>query len=88
MARSGSAYLLTWGRRHSEEALAQLASVLDVDMFVLGHQSQEMGWVQAGKNVIILASDHNHGCFVAFDLAKSYTIEELVDRIVPLASVV
>jgi len=88
VVRPNPAYLLTWGRRHSKEALAKLARLLDVDIFILGHQPQETGWAQArGKNLIILASDHNHGCLISFDLAQSYTTDELTDCIVPLASI-
>ncbi|MCK5172214.1 MAG: metallophosphoesterase [Planctomycetes bacterium] len=87
MLRPGPAYLLTWGRRHSEKALARMRELLDVDMFILGHQPQDTGWAVAGKDLLILACDHNHGCLVPLDLAKSYTIEQVIDCIVPLASI-
>ena len=85
--RPGSAYLLTWGRNHSQSLLDEMAELLDVDIFILGHQAQLQGWSRAGENLIIIASDHNHGCLLPVDLAKSYTIEELTDSIVPLASI-
>ena len=87
VARQGSAYLLTWGRKHSQSLLDSMAKLFDVDVFILGHQSQEQGWGQAGKNLIIVASDHNHGCLLAIDLAKSYTIKELIGSIVMLSSI-
>jgi hypothetical protein len=87
VVRPGSAYLLTWGRKHSQELLDNLAGTFDTDLFVLGHQPQEQGWCRAGENLIILASNHNHGCLLSIDLAKSYTIEQLIESIVPLASV-
>ena len=87
IARPNAAYLLTWGRRHSEEALSKLANLFDVDFFILGHQPQETGFAYAGQNLIILASDHNHGCLISFDLAKSYSIDKLIECIVPLASI-
>ena len=86
-ARPGSAYLLAWGRNHSQNLLDKMAELLDVDVFVLGHQPQHQGWCQAGRNLIIIASDHNHGCLLAADLARSYTIEQLIDSIVPLTSI-
>ena len=55
--------------------------------FVLGHQAQPKGWCRAGDNLLILASDHNHGCLLEFDLAKPYTAEELANSLVHLASV-
>ena len=87
VVRPGSAYLLTWGRKHSQALLDKMAKLFDVDVFILGHQPQEQGWRQAGKNLIIIASNHNHGCLLSIDLAKSYTVEQLRDSIVPLASV-
>jgi len=87
MVKPGSAYLLTWGRKHSQTLLDEMAKLLDVDIFILGHQPQQQGWYRAGNNLIIIASDHNHGCLLPVDLAKSYTIEELIDSIVPLTSI-
>jgi predicted phosphodiesterase len=85
--KPGSAYLLTWGRNFSQQTLNKMAELLDVDIFILGHQPQQQGWSRAGKNLLIIASDHNHGCLLSIDLAKSYTIETLIDLIVPLASI-
>ena len=87
LVKPGSAYLLTWGRNHSQELLDKMAGVLDVDLFVLGHQAQPKGYDRAGENLIIIASDHNHGCLLPIDLTKSYTIEQLIESIVPLASI-
>lgn len=87
VVRPGSAYLLTWGRKHSQALLDKMAKLLDADIFILGHQPQEQGWSRAGENLIIIASNHNHGCLLSTDLTKSYTIEQLIDSIVPLASI-
>jgi D-alanyl-D-alanine dipeptidase len=86
VVRPGSAYLLTWGRRHSQALLDKLAKQFDVNVFVLGHQPQEKGWNRAGENLIIIASNHNHGCLIPVDLAQSYAVEQLIESIVPLAS--
>jgi hypothetical protein len=85
--KPGSAYLLTWGRRHSQATLNRLAAQLDVDTFVLGHQSQPDGWGQAGDNLLILACDHNHGYILPIDLAKSYTLPDLTQSLLPLAAI-
>ncbi|MBM4025279.1 MAG: hypothetical protein FJ280_07720 [Planctomycetes bacterium] len=85
--KPGAAYLLTWGRRHSQEALNRMAALLDVDLFVLGHQPQPNGWSQAGENLLILASDHNHGCLLQVDLSKPCAIAELMQSLTPLASI-
>jgi len=86
-AMPGSAYFLTWGRRHSQQTLDKMAEMLDVDIFILGHQRQQAGFSLAGNNLIIIASDHNHGCLLPINLSKSYTIQQLTDSIVPLASI-
>lgn len=83
----GSAYLLTWGRNHSQALLDKMAEFFDVDTFILGHQPQPQGWSRAGNNLIILASNHNHGCLLPINLTESYTIEQLIDSIVPLTSI-
>jgi hypothetical protein len=85
--RPGSAYLLTWGRRHSQTTLDRMAGILNVDVFILGHQPQTHGWSKAGENLIILACDHNHGCLLKLELSKSYTAASLSDLIIPLASI-
>jgi len=85
--KPGSAYLLTWGRRHSQATVSKMARQLDVDLFVLGHQPQADGWRQVGENVLILACDHNHGRFLPIDLAKSYTITDLATSLVTLAAI-
>jgi len=85
--RPGSAYLFTWGRKHSQSLLNKMAELLDADIFILGHQTQKQGWAKAGDNLLIIASEHNHGCLLPIDLSKSYTIDQLIDSIVPLASI-
>jgi len=82
------AYLLTWGRKHSDEKLEQMAKKLGIDNFILGHQKQDTGVSRAGINAIILTSEHNHGCLIALDMSKSYSVEDLMDCVVPLASIV
>lgn len=85
--RPGSAYLLTWGRSHSQRLLDVMSKSLDADIFILGHQRQETGCSKAGNNLIIIASDHDHGCVLPIDLAKSYTVEKLLQLIIPLAAI-
>jgi hypothetical protein len=87
IVRPGSAYLLTWGRSHSQHLLDKMARALDADIFILGHQRQETGCCKAGNNLIIIASDHDHGCVLPIDLAKSYTVENLLKLIIPVAAI-
>jgi hypothetical protein len=84
--KPGSAHFLIWGRKHTQTLLDKMAGLFDVEIFILGHQPQETGWKRAGQNLIIIASDHNHGCLLPIDLSMSYTVEQLIDSIVLLAS--
>jgi len=74
-------FSLVWGRRHTQDSIDRLAQRLDADVFIIGHQPQEMGFTVDFDRLIILASDHNHGCFLPFDLSKKQTATELVCNI-------
>ncbi|MHC4843301.1 MAG: metallophosphoesterase, partial [Planctomycetota bacterium] len=87
LVKDGSAYLLTWGRKFSKESLEKMSKFFDVDIFILGHQPQPSGWSTPEENLIIFTCDHNHGCLMEIDLAKLYTLDELVDCIIPLAAI-
>lgn len=82
-----SAHALIWGRHQSEETLAALRSLLDVDYFICGHQPQEMGYEVFHERMLVLASEHNHGVFLPIDLGKPVTMEGLVGKIRPFAGV-
>ncbi len=83
----GSAHALVWGRYQSESALETLATLLDTDWFVCGHQPQETGYDFLHDRMLILASDHNHGVFLTLDLKKPVTTESLTRNIRPFAGV-
>ncbi len=83
----GSAYTLVWGRNQSKETLQFLADTFDVGTFICGHQPQETGFEVRHDKLIILASDHNHGVFLPFDLKKPFSTAELARLIRPLASI-
>ncbi len=85
--RPGSAYLLTWGRRQSPQTLETLAQQWGVELFVVGHQPQESGWARVEPNMLILASEHTHGMLLPVDLDRRYTLDDLTERLVPLASI-
>lgn len=83
----GSAHSLVWGRYQTKSALKILNGLLDADIFLCGHQPQESGYAVVHERMIILASDHNHGVFLPFDLKKPVTIDSLVRNIRPFAGV-
>lgn len=85
--KPGDAYLLTWGRNMSQPWLNDLAAMLKSRLFIVGHQPQAEGWDQAGDNLLIIASDHNHGCLVHTNLEDEVSMEDLVNSVVPLSSI-
>lgn len=87
IVRPNSAYLLTWGRGQSVEKLEFFADKLGVDLFVLGHQVQETGWMTNNKNLVIVDSQHNHGHLLRVELSAQYTIDKLVKSLVPIAGI-
>lgn len=76
-----SVFNLVWGRQFNQAQMNQLSEMLKVDLFIIGHQPQEMGFAVLYDKLIILASDHNHGSFLPFDLAKRHSAEELIRNI-------
>ncbi len=87
LSEHGSVYPLVWGRYQTADTLDTLASMLDADIFICGHQPQEEGYEVRHGRMIILASDHNHGVFLPFDLKKSYAVDDLIRLMRPLASI-
>ncbi|MDH7599955.1 MAG: metallophosphoesterase [Sedimentisphaerales bacterium] len=87
LQRDGPAYVLTWGRHTSQEGRRRLAEKLGVDLFVVGHQPQPDGWLAIEPDMLVLASDHNHGCLLELDLSASYDLASLVSGIILLSSI-
>jgi hypothetical protein len=87
LANRGTAYALVWGRYQTPEILAELAEALDVDMFIGGHQPQDSGYAVIHDRMLILASDHNHGVFLPFDLRRKLTMDDLVRLIRPFSAI-
>ena len=85
--RTGPVYQLIWGRGQTPAAVEQFADALGVNIIITGHQPQDMGYAVNGNRHLILASDHNQGVFLPIDLAKTYTMPDLVRRIRKYASI-
>ncbi|GAB4108021.1 MAG: hypothetical protein Kow00105_13490 [Phycisphaeraceae bacterium] len=83
----GPIYYMVWGRNQSQETADTLAKAWGCSQFVMGHQPAEMGYEPLGDTMLILASDHSHGVALPIDLARSYDQEQMINEIVPLASV-
>jgi hypothetical protein len=87
LSERGSVYPLVWGRYQTADVLDALAKLLDADLFICGHQPQEDGYEVRHGRMIIIASDHNHGVFLPFDLKKPYSVDDLIRSMRPVASV-
>ncbi len=72
---------LVWGRQHHQRHIDRLGDMLEADIFLMGHQPQETGFDLRFDRLIILASDHNHGSFLPFDLSKEHTAKGLLRNI-------
>ena len=87
LENKGSGYDMVWGRHHNRVILEELAQAWGVSVFVVGHQPAEMGYEPLGDNALILLSDDGHGVALPIDLARVYTRDELIEAVLPLASV-
>ncbi len=85
--RTGSAYLLVWGRGLSGAYLDRLAGVLNVKAFCLGHEHAETGWRSLGTRGIILNSDHERAAVLPIDLTADPRPEEWARVVQPLSGV-
>lgn len=83
----GSAHLMVWGRKHTDELADTLAEAWGVELFILGHQPVDMGYDTVGSRILLVNSDTNHGVALPVDLSQRYTLDALCDRIIPLAAV-
>lgn len=88
LKQNQTVFNLVWGRRHTQSHIDALAELLDVDVFITGHQPQETGFTLLFDRLIILASDHNHGTFLPFDLSKRLSAADLTANIRKFVEVV
>lgn len=83
--RTGSAYLMTWGRGQTPEHLAMLGERWGVGLFVLGHEKAENGWLELGPTAIVLNSDHERGVYARVDLTGAATAGDVAGGCVRLS---
>ena len=88
LQRTGSGYHMVWGRNHTEAFQDKVCEELGVKLFVMGHQPADMGYVALQTKMLVLASDHSHGMVLPLRTSKSYTMDDLIELMIPLASVV
>ena len=80
----GSAYLLTWGRRFTEEQIKDLQDIWKVGCFVIGHIRLDGGVKKVNSVTIALASDGDDGGVLRLDLAATPTADELMGQVTPI----
>lgn len=76
----GPGYQLVWGRFQPAEVVDFFARKVGATVCVVGHTPQEFGSSRTG-NLIILASDHNHGVFLPIDLATEPDAAEMIENV-------
>jgi hypothetical protein len=86
-SRDGSIYQLVWGRAQTPAVLSALSKAWWCELFICGHQAQDDGYGIMAERMLLLDSCHNHGSFLHIDLARPYTMDELVAATKPLASI-
>lgn len=84
---TGSAYLLVWGRNMKQAVADALAAEWGARVFVCGHQPTDAGYEAIDETILVINSDDQAGQMLPIDLSTVYTRDELVERIVPLASI-
>lgn len=87
LSPGGSGYEMVWGRNHTPQSAEQLANLWDVEIFVMGHQPAEMGYIIETRSMLVLASDHAHGMVLPVNTSSRYDMDQLIESLVPLASV-
>jgi hypothetical protein len=83
----GSAYMMTWGRRYTDESIEPLVRAWGIRLFCLGHEHTDAGIEARGDRVLIINSDHDRATTLPIDLARPPSVEEAIMTAVPLASV-
>jgi hypothetical protein len=79
--KTGPVYQLIWGRHVTPAGVAQFAEKMGSNIFITGHQPQEMGYGVNGDQHLIIASDHNQGVVLQMDMTQTYDVPTLVTRL-------
>jgi hypothetical protein len=83
----GPVYQLIWGRSMTPAGVEKFLEQVDANLIVTGHQPQDQGYLVNGEKHLIIASDHNQGVFLQLDLAETYTMESLLERVTKFVAV-
>ena len=81
MKRHGTVYCLTWGRDTSPETVDRFAAMIDVDLFVTGHQPCDTGFRQANHRQIIIDGTDPCPTYCLFPARAPLTIDALMGHV-------
>jgi hypothetical protein len=80
--KTGPVYQLIWGRGVTPAGVEKFRETVAAEIIVTGHQPQDSGYAVNGEHHLIIASDHSQGVFLPINLAESYDMGALVERLV------
>jgi len=82
--RVGSAHLMVWGRGYDAEQMEDLVERWGVNLFVLGHEKADNGYLIVPPCAVVLNSDHERGVYLPIDLAQPPSLGEIPSLVRPL----
>ncbi len=82
--RTGSAHLMVWGRGYDADQLEDLVERWGVNLFVLGHENADNGYLIIPPCAVVLNSDHEQGVYLPIDLAQPPSLGEIPSLVRPL----
>jgi hypothetical protein len=85
--RSGSAHMMVWGRGYDHDQLEDLVERWGVNLFILGHEKADDGFLLIPPNAVVLASDHDNGTYLPVDFERPPKPEQLPALIKRLADI-
>ncbi len=86
LPRTGSAYLMTWGRGWTNEHFDALGQRWNVGLFILGHEKAETGCTVVAPGAVVLNSDHARGVYARVDVVRAATAADIAGACVALAA--
>ncbi len=84
--RTGSAHLMVWGRGYDAEQLEDLVERWGVNLFVLGHEQADNGYLVIPPCAVVLNSDHERGVYLPINLETPPTLAEIPYLAKPLGA--
>jgi hypothetical protein len=82
--RVGSAHLMVWGRGYDAEQLEDFVERWGVNLFILGHEKADNGYLVIPPCAVVLNSDHERGVYLPIDLASPPSLGEIPGLVRPL----